>query len=263
MQQGIPTRHRVLTDDQIASFIANGYLMVPQVFSPTLAEQIVPMVWTELGLDPHNQSDWHQPMVILEKVIESSPVPQMYTDRYLGTIDDLCGPGRWRSTQGAGWWPILFPGFAGSPWQPPKSGWHMDGTLAHNHLGAPGRGLIGLELFTLIEPADGGTMIRVGSHRDTVRILWASEPEGLNGIDLENKVTAASDHRPVHEMTGRPGDVLLMHPYTVHAASANTGSRVRILSNKPIWLHAPMDLSRTDINSYSPVERAVVEALPV
>ena len=261
MKQDIPPRGHVLTREQITSFIADGYVVLTQAFAANLAEQILPTVWSELCLDPQDHSGWCQPMIILEKIIESPPVPEVYNERYLGAIDDLCGAGRWRSTRGAGWWPILFPGFTAPPWQPPKTGWHIDGLLPHNHFGAPGRGLAGLELFTPIGAGDGGTAIRVGSHRDTARVLWAAEPEGLVEGDLESKTNAASSHRRIREMNGSPGDVVLMHPYTVHATSANTGSRARVLGIKSVWLLAPMDLPRADTDSYSPVELAIIEAI--
>lgn len=253
--------HSVLSDDQIERFIRDGYLILRQAFRSELAERIVPLVWAELDLDPDDHASRREPMLMLSKVIETPPVPDIYTARYLGAIDDLCGPGRWRASRGAGYWPIRFPGFAAPPWRPPSGGWHLDGQLDHYRLGAPDRGLVGLEFFTPIDPADGGTAVRVGSHRDTARVLWAAEPGGLSQRDLNLQARAASDDRHVCEMTGEPGDVVLMHPYTVHAASANTGSRVRILANKPVWLHAPMNLSRADPGSYSPIERAVVDAL--
>ena len=252
---------RVLTDDEIAAFIEDGYIVLRQAFPRVLAERILPMVWAELGIDPNDRTDRREAMLMLEKVIDTPPVPDIYTERYFGAIDDLCGRGRGRASRGAGYWPIRFPGFANPPWQPPRGGWHLDGRLEHCRLGAPDRGLVGLELFTPIAQYDGGTAIRVGSHRDTARVLYAAEPLGLSQRDLNLQVRAASDHRHVIEMTGDAGDVVLMHPYTVHAASANTWSRVRILANKPFWLHSPMDLARTDPADCSAVERAVVDAL--
>jgi hypothetical protein len=251
----------VLTDNEIAAFIEDGYIVLRQAFPRALAERIVPMVWAHLGIDPDDSSKRREAMVMLEKVIDTPPVPDIYTDRYFGAVDDLCGRGRWRASRGAGYWPIRFPGFANPPWQPPRGGWHLDGRLEHYRLGATDRGLVGLELFTPIAQYDGGTVIRVGSHRDTAQVLHAAEPVGLSERDLNLQTRAKSDHRHVIEMTGDPGDVVLMHPYTVHAASPNTGSRVRILANKPFWLHEPMDLARTDPADYSPVERAVVDAL--
>ncbi|MER7183605.1 phytanoyl-CoA dioxygenase, partial [Streptomyces hyaluromycini] len=66
--------------------------------------------------------------------------------------------------------------------------------------------------------------------------------------------------RPVAFATGRPGDVYLCHPFLVHAAQPNHGTRPRFLAQPPLYLNAPLELDRPDEN-YSPVERAVRRGL--
>ena len=53
-------------------------------------------------------------------------------------------------------------------------------------------------------------------------------------------VDAASAHRPVAYATGRPGDMYLLHPLTVHAADEHHGSEPRFMAQTPIFLTAPV-----------------------
>jgi hypothetical protein len=65
------------------------------------------------------------------------------------------------------------------------------------------------------------------------------------------------------ETTGRLGDVVLMHPYMLHAVSQNHRGTARFITNPPIALREPMDFDRDDPAERSPVERAVLRALGV
>jgi hypothetical protein len=65
------------------------------------------------------------------------------------------------------------------------------------------------------------------------------------------------------ETTGRLGDVVLMHPYMLHAVSQNHRGTARFITNPPIALKEPMDFDRADPGEHSPVEWAVLRALGV
>jgi phytanoyl-CoA dioxygenase PhyH len=254
-QLKIPLKWKQLTEKDIHQFIEQGYIIVRGVFPRELADHIIPMVWAELDIDPDDPSTWTSSMVMLRKVF---PFPQIFTQRYIGAVDDLCGQGRWEATRDVGHWPILFSGFANPPWRPPKKGWHID---IDSHVNSPGLGLFCVELFTDIKPGGGGTAVRVGSHRYTARIFAETEPGRLTPCELELRSIASTRYLPVVEVTGRAGDVIMMHPFTVHASSPNTSDRVRIAAVKLIGLYEPMNLKRQDIVDYSPVERAIVDAL--
>jgi hypothetical protein len=255
-----PPKRRQLIEKDVRQFIEQGYVVVREAFSRELAEPILSMVWAELNIDPNDQSTWTSPKIILRKVLETQPAPQIHTQRYLGAVDDLCGSGRWEATSGVGHWPILFPGFASPPWRPPEGGWHVDINLDHHCINSPELGLLCLELFSDIEPGGGGTAVRAGSHRYIARILAGAKPDGLSGRELVLHARTATEHLPVVETNGHAGDILLLHPFTVHAASPNTGDRVRIAAIKLIRLYEPMNLERQDRGDYSPVELAIVEA---
>lgn len=65
------------------------------------------------------------------------------------------------------------------------------------------------------------------------------------------------------ETTGRLGDVVLMHPYMLHAVSQNHRGTARFITNPPIALKEPMRFDRPAPAEQSPVERAVLHALGV
>ena len=59
---------------------------------------------------------------------------------------------------------------------------------------------------------------------------------------------------------GPPGDVLLCHPFLVHAAQPHHGVRPRFMSQPPLLPAAPYELERVD-GAYSPVEIAIRRGL--
>jgi hypothetical protein len=256
-----PLRWKQLTEKDIRQFIQQGYLLVREAFQRELAERIIPMVWSELDINQNDPSTWTEPVVWLRQVLKKEPIPQIHTQRYHEVIDDLCGQGRWHAHNGAGFWPILLPGFAYPPWRPLKKEWHVEGNWFHHHLNSAEQGLVCLQLFTDIEPGGGGTAVRVGSHRYTACILAEAEPDGLTPSELDLRASAATQYLSVVEVTGKAGDIILMHPFTVHAPSTNTRDQVRIAAIKVISLYEPMNLKRQNTVDYSPVELAIVNAL--
>jgi hypothetical protein len=90
----------------------------------------------------------------------------------------------------------------------------------------------------------------------------AEHPEGVLPRQFDFPQLAAPCRRFV-EVTGRVGDVLLLHPYILHASSQNHSGRPRFLTNPPIALKRPMNFHRARPESYSLVEQAVLRGLGV
>lgn len=57
-----------------------------------------------------------------------------------------------------------------------------------------------------------------------------------------------------HEVTGEVGDVFLLHPLMLHSASRNLLRTPRIITNPPVSLKEPFNLSRPD-GKYNLVEK--------
>jgi hypothetical protein len=53
-------------------------------------------------------------------------------------------------------------------------------------------------------------------------------------------VDEASAGRAVVHATGEPGDMYLVHPFTVHAADEHRGSTPRFMAQAPVMLASPL-----------------------
>ncbi len=251
---------RVLAPADLAQFLADGYVIVRDAFPADAAAEVRAQLFARLKINPDDRATWTQRFVHLPETLHGPAVELCYTPRVLGAFDDLLGAGRWVRPGGLGWWPVIFPGFDQPPWQPPLQGWHVDGQHFHHRLTSREQGLLTLFLFSDMGPGDGGTAIAAGSHRVTARVLAAAEPAGL----AANAISPAVNRFPrprVVQLCGRAGDVAVLHPFMSHSASANVGSRVRVVCNPCIALHEPMQLDRPVPGDHSPVEEAIRQAL--
>jgi hypothetical protein len=249
---------KLLTAAEAEQFIDKGYVVIRNAFPRELADAILPWVWEQMALSPTDRTGWTRHTVHLKTFYRGGLFEQVYTQRLRSAVDDLLGDERWVVPDRSGWWPCRFPGFAVKPWVPPESGWHVDGIHQH-HLTSPDQGLLGIMIFSEIEPGDGGTAISLGSHHGAARILADAEPAGLTPGQISERVNALPKTQ-VLEVTGSPGDIALMHPFMLHCASPNTGDKVRIVTNKTFPLKQPMNLSRQTETDYSLVERAILRA---
>lgn len=191
------------------------------------------------------------------------------TPRLRGALDQLCGQDRWQEF-GLGWWMITFPDQDEPPWGPAGK-WHVDGASYHHHIDSKEAGLLAIFLFSDIEPGEGGTALAKGSHKWIARLLRDNEPRGLKGGAVSfrarehfaKRLEVSSDDNMVVEVNGRAGDVMLVHPFLLHARSKNLGAKgvdsVRFMCNPNICLHREMVLDREN-GDYSAVEHAIRSA---
>ncbi|MDA0990134.1 MAG: phytanoyl-CoA dioxygenase family protein [Verrucomicrobia bacterium] len=253
------------TDKQIAAFIEDGYLHLPGAFAAETAAAICDRIWQRLAsvhaVNVTAPQTWTKPVVHLQETLTGQPFTDVWTPRLRAGANQLIGHRSATFSDSLGWWPVSFPGFDSPPWQPPETGWHVDGQQFHHHPTSPDQALLTLLIHTRIEPGDGGTAIVPGSHKVVAHILANAEPEGLDVHELARRAVAAVPRDRVVEAIGQPGDAYLMHPFMLHARSVNTGSRVRVICNPCIVLHHPMVLDPDAPGERTPVERATMLAL--
>lgn len=251
--------NKALSVDQVEEFMHRGFTLLRGAFSPATAAACRARLWAEMAAKEHDPSTWTQPVVHLKVCYGDGPFGQAISRRYLDACDDLMGEGRYVPTTALGWWPVSFPGFDAPPWRPPETGWHVDGIQFHHHIDSEVQGLLPLFLFSDIAPGGGGTVLAVGSHRITARVLRDSEPDGLDVHELTRRV-AAAPRGEVVEITGSAGDIALSHPFILHARGPNTSSSVRFICNPCVSFRQRMNIF--DPCQYqSPVERSIAEAL--
>jgi ectoine hydroxylase-related dioxygenase (phytanoyl-CoA dioxygenase family) len=126
----------------------------------------------------------------------------------------------------------------------PTSGWHVDSY-------GPEHDLPGVTVFvflTAVAARGGGTVVLEASHRlvnhqiattgiwrpaDVKAALAAAHPwlrEVWHGRRCpDDEAVLGGVRTAVRELTGEPGDVIVMHPRTLHVSAPNTGESPRMM----------------------------------
>ncbi|KAE8908434.1 hypothetical protein PF005_g13291 [Phytophthora fragariae] len=254
-----------LDQESINSFVRNGFVLLPRAFPQSTADKCRQLIWSRLGQDgiTPDPTTWVERHGIPELYTkeDDSTWGQVVTPRLKQAMDQLCGDGRWEDF-GLGWWMVTFPGQTEPPWGAAGK-WHVDGASYQHHVDSLESGLLLIFLFSDIGPGEGGTALSVGSHKWVARLLEKNEPRGMKGGAVSYQARQFR-RREVVEVNGKAGDVVLVHPFLLHARSKNLGQKgvesVRIMCNPNVRLHHKMRLDRAD-GAYSPVEQAIVDAL--
>ena len=258
--------YQELTVEQARHFLDRGYVIVEQAVARDLAEQWRAFAFQRLGYEPDDPTTWTEPRVHLP-IMNRKPVAAI-APRAWAAIGDLLG-GAQRVKNGAGYsigdsFIINFNFGADQPWEPPSpsvEGWHKDGDFFRHFLDSPEQGLLTIVIWSDIEPRSGGTFVAADSIAPIARHL-AAHPEGL--LPSEAGFGALIDQcAKFVELTGRTGDVVLIHPYMLHSASRNPSGRPRFITNPAVALSEPMNFNRESSANFSLVELAVLRALGV
>lgn len=247
---------------QIDSFIDQGFCTLPRAFTREQADAACRSLWRRMeqkaGIAAGNPATWPAKYDI-EEHLGAPEATACFTDRLAAAIEQLLGPGRWRGNRRWGLWPVNFSFGADRAEAYPSIGWHVDGNWFRHTLDSPHQGLLVIGLFSDIEPGWGGTVLALGSHKRTARVL-AEHPEGMHHRDLFREVL----RQPLGdflEITGRAGDVVLAHPFLFHTKGFKRGGPPRIISNTEAGLRQPLCLARDDPTEYSVLELSVLGAL--
>lgn len=252
----------VLTARQIESFVELGYCMLPEAFSASQTAAACECVWhrmeSKAGIlreDPHTWPVAYD----IEEHLWDAQVLACFTDRLAGAVEQLVGPDRWCGERRWGLWPVNFSFGRDRPYSIPDWGWHIDGNWFRHTLRSPEQGLTVLGLFTDIASHGGGTILSLGSHKRTARVL-ARHPDGISHDDLFREVLS-EPLGDFHEITGRAGDVALCHPFLFHTRGMKHVGPPRIISNTEASLREPMNLDRVDSRGHSILEHSILQAL--
>lgn len=162
----------------------------------------------------------------------------------LSALDALFGARSWTRPTNAGDILLTFPEKSSSVRQldPFHSDFAMD---------VPAEPLWAVKIFAFIGavgPESGGTLVIRNSHRVVQRYLKALPPgfprnRAASQFGADNPWVVRPDTSDligathdcdgidvqVEELTGAPGDVVITHPWTVHAGASNVGSTPRIM----------------------------------
>ncbi|CAN5470277.1 hypothetical protein BH10PLA1_BH10PLA1_18880 [soil metagenome] len=254
--------YRVLSPDQIEQFIEHGYVVLRQAIAKNVASQWVDAGFKRLGYDRHDRSTWqrariHMPNTQLVDVEEFAPTVWSAVCDLLGGERRVQRPYKWSD----GFIMNLGVG-ADRPWAPPSpasEGWHKDGDFFRHFLDSPEQGLLTIVCWTDMIHEGGGTFIAPDSVGVVARYL-VEHPEGASPNDFGKLIHQCKQFA---ELTGDAGDVVLHHPYMLHATSQNVLRVERAITNPPVTLKEPMNFNRDNAADFSPLERGVLRGLGV
>ncbi|NHN35394.1 hypothetical protein [Paenibacillus agricola] len=255
----------------------------------------------QFGMDKHDRSTWKKPRIHLTNIQETQKFydrPEFMvcnTELLFDAIEDLVGRGRCINTgvPNARFGTMAVSVYSDVPWDVPTTGWHYDGDFFTHYVDSLEQGLLVLCLFSDIAgPQCGGTLLVEGSHNIVAKVLHEN-PDGLHHREANKKVIESdpwlrelvglTEKDPgtnriqkfmnqtyedpngfqlrVIEPTGNAGDIVLCHPFVLHAASVNTLGTPRFLGNRRNQLTRRMKLHRENQAEYSPVELVIRNAL--
>lgn len=195
------------------------------------------------GMDPDRPETWPaDPPAQFQKLTGTGAFDAMATGQLCAVVDDLLGPGRWQRP--AHWGrPLVTLPHPGTAWDVPTSGWHLDSPdleltmpVVFAHLAS-------------VQSRGGGTLVITGSHRLATRAgpqagnapvrsrevkahlramhpwlrdLWSTDRDPGR---IHRYLTVGADINGVHvrveELTGEPGDAVIMHPRLLHVVAPN------------------------------------------
>ena len=253
--------YQTLTQDDVDHFLQKGHVVVRNCFDRAFAKEWTDLAFKRLGYDPDRPATWSEPRVHLPSMNRVSV--RALAPRAWGALCDLAGGHERIAGEDPAWGDGLICNFnlrADEPWQAPSSqcpGWHKDGDFFRHFLDSPEQGLLTIVIWSDIKSQSGGTFIACDSVPVVARHL-AAHPEGLLPGQFGGLIDACSEFV---ELTGEVGDVVVLHPFVLHAASNNPSGRARFITNPPISLKEPMKFDREDPTDFSPVELGVLRGL--
>lgn len=219
-------------------FVCDGFLKIEQAAPRSVADAARNELWKQLGVPADDPSGWSAAVMWAADLVGAGPFGELGRSPALAAaLDRICGVGGWVPRGALGNVPVRF------PVSPPADdrGWHIDANtpLPDGSWAVTGRPhtMLLLTLLSQVGPDDAPTRLRVGSHYDVARVL-SEQPVEL--VELGRIVDAASAARPVAYATGGPGDMYLVHPFTVHAADEHRGTQPRFMAQSPIQLTEPL-----------------------
>jgi hypothetical protein len=222
----------------VERFVADGFVKLEAAVPREVGDAARALLWQKIGLSPADPAGWKEAVVWASDLTGEGPLGEIIrSPRLAEALDELCGAGGWSRRGALGTVPIRFPHL------PPAEdrGWHIDSNVrqpdgAYLCGGRPETMLL-LVLLSDVGPDDAPTRIRVGSHRDAAAAMAGRV---LDPFEAGPLVDAASSHRPLAWATGRPGDMYLVHPFTVHAADEHRGDEPRFMAQTPVFLTEPV-----------------------
>ena len=253
----------MLTDGQLRAFHEDGFVAVEGAIGSDVVARMRERIWRRLerhGAVRDDPTTWRaQQTVGLRTVRRGDPDPHG-SPVIAGALDDLFGPGVWRTP--AGWGQVLVTFPSPGPWDVPHRPWHLD----HSYEPRAGS-MSGVNVFLFVddvEPRGGGTVVVRGSPRHVARFVERARPatrtqkqwrtafdasipwfralsDPADQADRVERFLEVTDidgvPTQVVELTGRAGDVVVCHPWLIHNIAPNVLDRPRMMRASRAFHH--------------------------
>jgi hypothetical protein len=250
--------HSTLSSDQtLEHFRERGFMRVRAAFSDHEAAAMRAAVWRVLqrsGIRENDPATWSTERPTHLQALKDDPVfGGAWGQRTRAAIGEILGSVSCLEPRSWGGFFITFP--SAGEWNVPSSAWHAD--ARYTSALAPPEGVRLHALMGEVEPRSGATLLLAGSHKLLHRWFKNHPPRpGARGIDHRKSLMSHPYIRILHEAAGpneriarfmerieecdgialqvvenigAAGDVILVHPLLLHAASLNAGRAPRFL----------------------------------
>ncbi len=257
----------MLSREQCQAFEERGFVRLSGVFSKGEARAMEERVWKTLGRRGvlRDAPDTWTPGAVwkMQDLKRQAVFDPIGGERLVTSLDQLLGAGRWHVPRDWGQFLISFPSASEGGWDVPHRVWHTDFGFQ-----LPQRPLAGTLLFSFladVPPRGGGTLVVEGSHRLMERFLERRAPRPGEKMKVTRLAFLASDPwlralstesdgddrvgrflgserviggLPVRvaELCAEAGDVILCHPWILHATSDNAGREPRMMRVQRVHL---------------------------
>lgn len=244
----------MLTDRDKLNFERDGYLILRSAISQARADAMAGALWEALaahGLSRDDPGSWRRPPGGgLSALARSGRLGVDGTA--VSAVHDLCGQDAVLSLWGQPL--VIFPS-PGHPWTVPHLAWHTDGDAVAGAWRSPG--LLVLWFIGEVRPRGGGTLIVSGSHRLVARAAHDARRD-LRSVGIRKmlvsshpwfRLLVSDEHGPerdrelmetgavvaghpvkVVELTGAPGDVVLIDRWILHTVPRNCRDTPRLMA---------------------------------
>jgi len=243
---------------QQSKFERLGLVRLPRAIPDGEVETMRDRVWRDLAqryrVDPADRKTWtvRQPTGF-QALLSAGAFAPLACPTVCEALDDLFGAGGWKRPHYWGQPLVTFPG-AEPQWQVPHKQWHLD--LPPRSAAPACPGVRVFAFLSSVLPRGGGTLVVTGSHRlvqalgdrtgnplrspEVRKRLMAGDPwfRSLCSADestdrvrrfMNDGVVTSGMLVRVVELTGEPGDVILMHGLMLHAPAPNCRSAPRLM----------------------------------
>jgi len=250
-------------------FMATGVLRAPGLVSAAATQAMAERLWSLLaqrdGVRRDRPETWtkERPAQFGE-LRRSGAFEQMASGGLVALLDAFFGEAGWRAPDHWGQALVTFP-TRGEPRSVPGGAWHLD--IAPGQMLTPWPSQV--RVFVLLSPIEtggGGTAYVAGSHRLVLDLapelartgelrsgpmrealkresrwiaaLCSARRSAEEAEMLQQETVVCGATLRIAEMTGEAGDVLLMHPATLHAPAPNRRSTPRMMLVESIYAGA-------------------------